>query len=54
MGGAQISILHGNFVVNRGHATACDIRELTSTVMQRVLDQFGVKLEEEVLLIGDW
>jgi UDP-N-acetylmuramate dehydrogenase len=54
VGGAQISRRHGNFVVNRGNATADDIRQLTGIVKQRVFDRFGVKLEEEVLYAGDW
>ena len=54
VGGAQISVRHGNFVVNRGHATASDIRELTGIVKQRVFERFGIKLEEEVLYVGDW
>ncbi len=54
VGGAQISRRHGNFVVNRGHATAADIRALTAQVKQRVRERFGVELEEEVLYAGDW
>ena len=54
VGGAQISRRHANFVVNRGRATATDIRTLTGMVKQRVMDRFGVELEEEVLYVGDW
>jgi UDP-N-acetylmuramate dehydrogenase len=54
VGGAQISKRHANFVVNRGRATATDIRTLTRMVKQRVMDRFGVELEEEVLYVGDW
>src|SRR5258706_9299386 len=54
VGGAQISVRHGNFVVNRGHATASGIRELTEIVKQRVFERFEVELEEEVLYVGDW
>lgn len=54
VGGAQISLRHGNFVVNRGGATAADIRLLADRVRRRVLDRFGVTLEEEVLYVGDW
>ena len=54
VGGAQISRRHANFVVNRGHATATDIRTLTRIVKQRVFERFGVELEEEVLYAGDW
>jgi UDP-N-acetylmuramate dehydrogenase len=54
VGGAQISRRHGNFVVNRGNATATDIQKLTGIVKQRVFERFGVRLEEEVLYAGDW
>ncbi len=53
-GGAQISVRHGNFVINRGGATATDIYDLTREVKRRVLERFGVQLEEEVMFIGDW
>jgi UDP-N-acetylmuramate dehydrogenase len=54
VGGAQISLRHGNFVVNRGNATATDIRQLTAEVKRRVFERFGAQLEEEVLFVGDW
>lgn len=54
VGGASISMRHGNFVINRGQATATDIRRLTEEVKRRVFEQFGVQLEEEVLFVGDW
>ena len=54
IGGAAISPKHANFLVNKGHAAAADIRAVAETVKSRVLERFGVKLEEEVLYIGDW
>jgi len=54
VGGAQISRRHGNFVVNRGNATARDIRTLAETVKARVREMFGVELQEEVLYVGEW
>jgi UDP-N-acetylmuramate dehydrogenase len=54
VGGAQISARHGNFVVNRGNATAANIKELTGIVKTRVREKFGVDLHEEVLFVGDW
>jgi UDP-N-acetylmuramate dehydrogenase len=54
VGGAQISRRHGNFVVNRGHATAEDIRTLAEIVKARVRERFGVELQEEVLYVGEW
>lgn len=54
VGGAQISRRHGNFVVNHGDAIAEDIRALTSMVKSRVYERFGIRLQEEVLFVGDW
>jgi UDP-N-acetylmuramate dehydrogenase len=53
-GGAAISPRHANFIVNRGNATARDIRAVAETVKARVYAQFGVRLEEEVLYVGAW
>ncbi|HRI43656.1 MAG TPA: UDP-N-acetylmuramate dehydrogenase [Fimbriimonadaceae bacterium] len=52
--GAMIARRHANFIVNVGGATAFAIRELAELAKRRVLDQFGVLLEEEVLYLGDW
>jgi UDP-N-acetylmuramate dehydrogenase len=54
VGGAGISPKHANFLVNRGGATAADIRAVAETVKARVVERFGVLLEEEVLYVGDW
>ena len=53
-GGAQISPLHANFVVNLGQATAADIKSLIDLVQAEVLDQFGLALETEIEFIGEW
>lgn len=53
VGGAQVSELHSGFVINRGGATATDIIELMHLVQNTVYDQFGVKLEPEVRIIGE-
>jgi UDP-N-acetylmuramate dehydrogenase len=52
-GGAAISPKHANFIVNRGGATAADIRTLAEIIKMRVWERFGVRLEAEVLCIGD-
>ncbi|MEP6755602.1 MAG: UDP-N-acetylmuramate dehydrogenase [Chthonomonadales bacterium] len=52
--GAEISERHGNFVINRGRATASSIYKLTRQVKQRVHERFGIELNEEVMLIGDF
>jgi len=51
-GGAQFSELHANFIVNRGGATARDVRALIERARQAVCDRFGVELEPEVELVG--
>ena len=48
IGGAQVSEKHAGFVINRGGATAADIRALMEQVQQIVLDRTGVSLEPEV------
>lgn len=54
MGGARISPLHANIILNSGGATASDIRKLVEFVQGRVLEEFGYSLEPEVLFVGDW
>jgi UDP-N-acetylmuramate dehydrogenase len=53
-GDAQISSLHANFFINLGHASAGDIYQLIQRARQAVLTQFGVELELEIELIGEW
>jgi len=50
-GGAQVAPWHGNFIINRGDATAADIGELVRLVQQKVREQFGYELEPEILFI---
>ena len=54
VGGAHISEKHANFFVNDGEATAEDIRALIAEAWNSVREQFGVELELEVELVGDW
>lgn len=53
VGGAEVSTLHANFIVNTGMATAADIETLIQTVRDRVQAAQGVLLEPEVRLIGE-
>lgn len=53
VGGAAVSELHSNFLVNRGGATAADFIALSSMVKERVLASCGVMLEEEVRIVGE-
>ena len=52
-GGAQISEKHANFILNRGGATAADILFLIEAAETRVENVFGVRLEREVIVLGD-
>lgn len=53
-GDAVISEKHANFFVNEGQATAEDVRGLIAEAWHTVREQFGVELELEVELVGDW
>jgi len=50
-GGAAVFQGHGNFLYNRGWATASDVRTLADLLKKRVKDRFGVELEEEVIFL---
>lgn len=52
VGGAQVSEKHAGFVVNRGGATAEDVRRLMEQVQERVFRETGVTLEPEVRFLG--
>ena len=49
IGGAEVSSLHANFIVNRGEATAADVRSLIEVVRSEVFERSGVRLECEVI-----
>jgi UDP-N-acetylmuramate dehydrogenase len=51
-GGAQISSKHGNFIVNRGNATASDVLGLIDFIQSKAKKEKGVNLETEVVIIG--
>jgi len=52
VGGAQVSPLHCNFLINLGHASARDIETLGETVRERVKTHSGVDLEWEIKRVG--
>ena len=52
VGGAQVSELHCNFLINNGGATAADIESLGETVRKRVKESSGVELQWEIERIG--
>jgi UDP-N-acetylmuramate dehydrogenase len=51
-GGAQISPKHANFIENAGGATSADAVALIAEARRRALEEFGVRLEPEVQLLG--
>jgi UDP-N-acetylmuramate dehydrogenase len=52
LGGAQMSPMHANFLVNTGGAKAADLEGLGELVRKRVLDSSGVSLEWEIMRVG--
>ena len=53
IGGAEVSMLHANFIVNAGGATAKDILDLSDYVKAKVAEKFGVHLQREIVLLGE-
>jgi len=53
MGGARVSEMHANFIVNDGTATAADIEQLIRHVQQTVEQKQGVRLNTEVRIVGE-
>ena len=54
IGHSQISTRHGNFIVNLGGAKGEEVRQLMELARNEVRTRFGVELEPEVRLLGDW
>ncbi len=54
IGGAQMSPMHCNFMINTGAATGYDLELLGETVRARVLEKSGIRLEWEIRRIGDF
>jgi UDP-N-acetylenolpyruvoylglucosamine reductase len=52
VGAAEVSAVHGNFIVNQGGATAADVIELVRRIRAKVKAESGYDLEPEVLLLG--
>lgn len=52
-GGAQMSPLHANFMINTGGATAADLEGLGEEVRKRVLENSGITLEWEIMRVGE-
>lgn len=54
VGNAQVSEKHCGFVINRGNATAADVKDLCREVQRRVREHAGVELELEIKLLGEF
>ena len=54
VGGAQVSEKHCGFVINHNNATAADVCQLMQDVKDKVRKQFGVELDPEVKMIGEF
>jgi len=54
VGDAQISHLHANIIVNLGHATARDVRELIAEAQRAVEERFHLRLEPEIGFVGEF
>ena len=53
IGGAEVSVKHANFIINRGTATAADLEALIAHVRTVVEEVHGVVLETEVRTLGE-
>jgi UDP-N-acetylmuramate dehydrogenase len=53
IGGAMISLVHANFIVNVGHATAADVEALMAHMQESVRATYNVVLEPEVHIVGE-
>jgi UDP-N-acetylmuramate dehydrogenase len=54
VGGAQVSDMHANFIVNTGGATAADVVELVQTIRDTVKETHGIELRPEIRFVGSF
>ncbi len=54
IGDVEISQKHGNFFINNGNGTADDFMKLINLTRESIASKFGVEMELEVELLGDW
>ena len=53
IGDAEVSAKHGNFIVNRGHASAADVIKLIQKIRRMIKQKAGVRLELELKIVGE-
>ena len=54
VGGAVVSAVHGNFIVNEGGATASEVRRLIELCRTAVVERFGIALRDELIYLGEF
>lgn len=54
VGGARVSEIHANYILNGGDAKAADVIDLIHKVSAKVLEKFGVRLEPEIKFLGEF
>lgn len=54
LGGAHISDVHANFIINTGKATASDVLQLIERAKDQVKQRYGIELEEEIIHLGEF
>lgn len=54
VGGAQVSARHANFIVNLGGAQASDVKALVDLCRESVVQMFGIELQLEIEMVGEW
>ena len=53
IGGAQVSLMHANFIINTGNATSKDIKKLIKYIKEKVYEKYNIDLELEQIII-EW
>lgn len=54
IGGAEVSTIHANFIINTGNGTAKDIADLCQLMAQKVQEKFKISLQREIIFLGDF
>jgi len=54
IGNAEISAIHANFFINHGQTNAKDVKALIDLARNEISEKFGVSLELEIELVGEW
>ncbi len=54
IGGAKVSDLHANIIINADNASAADVRAVSDHLAREVKNRLGFELEREILLVGEW